>query len=171
MGRLLTHIWIYEKLYRALHNARPNWNRWRIYGSECSRPSYHQFPPRENEESYYRFFRSHGSHRRCWRGSLCWILCAAYSMEVAVLLLVRVSLPLTNISYLTHSRAIVGAVLFTAFAFIVPGEPEPLDKTGKIDFVGSYFGVAGLILFNFVWKYKPDSLSTTHLSSVAYSTI
>ncbi|TVY58742.1 putative MFS-type transporter, partial [Lachnellula suecica] len=53
------------------------------------------------------------------------------------------------------AKAIAGAVLFTAFAFVVPGEPEPLDKYGSIDFAGAYFGVAGLILFNFVWNQAP----------------
>lgn len=51
------------------------------------------------------------------------------------------------------TRAIVGAILFTVFALVVPGEPEPMDKHGTIDWFGAYLGVAGLILFNFVWKY------------------
>jgi len=46
----------------------------------------------------------------------------------------------------------LGAVIFTIFVFIVPGEPEPLDKGGHIDYFGAYLGVSGLILFNFVWK-------------------
>lgn len=49
-------------------------------------------------------------------------------------------------------RAILGAFVFTLFALIVPGEEEPFDKGGSIDYVGSYFGVGGLVLFNFVWK-------------------
>jgi hypothetical protein len=48
----------------------------------------------------------------------------------------------------------LGAVVFTSFAFIVPGEPEPFDKDGKTDFVGAYFGDVGLIIFNFFWKYE-----------------
>lgn len=44
-------------------------------------------------------------------------------------------------------------MLFTIFAFVVPGETEPLDKNGSIDYVGAFFGVVGLILFNFAWKY------------------
>jgi hypothetical protein len=46
----------------------------------------------------------------------------------------------------------LGAVIFTLFVFVVPGEPEPIDKGGNIDYIGAYFGVAGLILFNYVWK-------------------
>jgi hypothetical protein len=74
-------------------------------------------------------------------------------MEMAFLLPVRITFlsDLMNFADIL-SRAIVGAVLFTAFAFIVPGEPEPLDKNGTIDFIGAYLGVGGLILFNFVWK-------------------
>ncbi|TVY53497.1 putative MFS-type transporter [Lachnellula cervina] len=62
---------------------------------------------------------------------------------------------LTPWKWLFFFLAIVGVVTFTAFAFIVPGEPEPLDKNGSIDYVGAYFGVAGLILFNFVWNQAP----------------
>ena len=52
-------------------------------------------------------------------------------------------------------RAILGAVVFVLFAIVVPAEPEPMDKAGKIDYVGAYFGVGGLILFNFVWNQAP----------------
>ncbi|PVI06245.1 MFS general substrate transporter [Periconia macrospinosa] len=48
--------------------------------------------------------------------------------------------------------AMLGAVIFTTFAVVVPSEGEPLDKGGRIDYVGSYLGVAGLVLFNFVWN-------------------
>jgi hypothetical protein len=51
-----------------------------------------------------------------------------------------------------NDRAALGAITFALFAFIVPGEGEPFDKGGSIDYVGSYFGVGGLVLFNFVWK-------------------
>jgi hypothetical protein len=37
-------------------------------------------------------------------------------------------------------------------AILSVAEDEPLDPEGLIDWIGSYFGVAGLILFNFVWK-------------------
>jgi hypothetical protein len=43
-------------------------------------------------------------------------------------------------------------VVFTLFAIVVPPEPEIFDKGGSIDYVGSYLGVGGLVLFNFVWK-------------------
>lgn len=26
-----------------------------------------------------------------------------------------------------------------------------MDATGTVDYIGAYFGVAGLVLFNFVW--------------------
>jgi hypothetical protein len=44
-------------------------------------------------------------------------------------------------------------VVFGLFAIIVPREPTPMDPTGKIDYAGAYLGVAGLLLFNFVWTY------------------
>jgi hypothetical protein len=52
----------------------------------------------------------------------------------------------------SNDRAVLGAITFISFAFIVPGEAEPFEKGGSIDYVGSYFGVGGLLLFNFVWK-------------------
>ncbi|KAF4995351.1 hypothetical protein FDECE_12843 [Fusarium decemcellulare] len=47
--------------------------------------------------------------------------------------------------------ALLGTAVFALFLFVVPGESEVMDPRGKIDYVGAYFGVAGLFLFNFVW--------------------
>ncbi|KAH0428188.1 efflux pump antibiotic resistance protein [Colletotrichum camelliae] len=44
-----------------------------------------------------------------------------------------------------------GTVIFGLFIIIVPGEPTPMDPLGKVDYIGAYLGVSGLILFNFVW--------------------
>lgn len=49
------------------------------------------------------------------------------------------------------NRAVLGAVIYGAAIIIVPGD-ERLDPDGTIDWVGAYLGVAGLVLFNFVWK-------------------
>ncbi|KAF2122650.1 major facilitator superfamily domain-containing protein [Lophiotrema nucula] len=51
--------------------------------------------------------------------------------------------------------AMFGAVIFVVFVLVVPGEKEPLDKGGKIDYFGGYLGVGGLVLFNFVWNQAP----------------
>ena len=48
-------------------------------------------------------------------------------------------------------RAILGTLVFVLFFFVVPGEDAPLAPNGHFDYVGAYLGVAGLILFNFVW--------------------
>jgi hypothetical protein len=48
-------------------------------------------------------------------------------------------------------RAMLGAAVFGVVASLVPGVPRS-DPDGKIDWVGAYLGVAGLVLFNFVWK-------------------
>lgn len=45
----------------------------------------------------------------------------------------------------------LGAIIFGAAVFVTPDD-EPMDLDGKIDWIGVYLGVAGLILFNFVWK-------------------
>jgi hypothetical protein len=50
------------------------------------------------------------------------------------------------------ARAMLGAVVFTTMAIVVPGEVQPFDKGGSIDWFGSYLGIGGLVLFNFVWK-------------------
>ncbi|RFU76607.1 hypothetical protein TARUN_5633 [Trichoderma arundinaceum] len=49
---------------------------------------------------------------------------------------------------------VLGAVVYGAAIIAVPDD-ERLDPDGKIDWVGSYLGVAGLILFNFVWNQAP----------------
>ncbi|KAK2015088.1 MFS general substrate transporter [Colletotrichum eremochloae] len=51
--------------------------------------------------------------------------------------------------------AILGAVVFTLFILVVPHETERMDPNGRIDFIGAYLGVGGLILFNFVWNQAP----------------
>ncbi|KAF4956797.1 hypothetical protein FGADI_3579 [Fusarium gaditjirri] len=47
--------------------------------------------------------------------------------------------------------AILGALIVVLFYFVVPAEEHPMDPNGKFDYVGAYFGVAGLVLFNFAW--------------------
>lgn len=46
----------------------------------------------------------------------------------------------------------MGVLVTALVVFVVPGETEPLDKHGRVDYIGCYLGVGGLILFNFVWK-------------------
>ncbi|KAL2826018.1 MFS general substrate transporter [Aspergillus pseudoustus] len=62
---------------------------------------------------------------------------------------------LVHWKWLFFFLAILGAVVFGLFAVIVPGESVPFDKGGQIDYIGAYFGVAGLVLFNFVWNQAP----------------
>ena len=52
---------------------------------------------------------------------------------------------------LSWLSAVLGAIVFSSIIVLVPDGP-PSDAGGKIDWVGSYLGVGGLILFNFVWK-------------------
>ncbi|RSL46781.1 hypothetical protein CEP51_015879 [Fusarium floridanum] len=44
-----------------------------------------------------------------------------------------------------------GTFVYGLFFLVVEGEEQPMDRNGKIDYVGAYFGVAGLFLFNFSW--------------------
>ncbi|KAK3069709.1 hypothetical protein LTR53_011730 [Teratosphaeriaceae sp. CCFEE 6253] len=50
--------------------------------------------------------------------------------------------------------AMLGAVVFTLALVLLPGD-TPVDPAGRIDWIGAYLGVAGLILFNFVWNQAP----------------
>lgn len=56
--------------------------------------------------------------------------------------------------------AIAGAVIFGAAAIIVPAEEVTMDPNGKVDYLGSYLGVGGLILFNYSWTLV--SVKTTN---------
>ncbi|RSL86404.1 hypothetical protein CEP52_015821 [Fusarium oligoseptatum] len=47
--------------------------------------------------------------------------------------------------------AILGTFVYGLFFLVVEGEEQPMDRNGKIDYVGAYFSVAGLFLFNFSW--------------------
>ncbi|KAF5526526.1 putative MFS-type transporter [Colletotrichum aenigma] len=58
---------------------------------------------------------------------------------------------LTQWWWLFFFLALLGSVIFGLFIMIVPGEPTLMDPVGKIDYIGAYLGVSGLILFNFVW--------------------
>jgi hypothetical protein len=57
----------------------------------------------------------------------------------------------------------LGFVVYGGVIVTIPAD-DAVDPDGKVDWIGAYLGVAGLILFNFVWKYV-DSLSW-HLSSL-----
>ncbi|KAI0914181.1 MFS general substrate transporter [Ustulina deusta] len=50
--------------------------------------------------------------------------------------------------------ALAGAVVFGSTSLAVLRD-APLDPKGSVDIIGSYFGVGGLILFNFVWNQAP----------------
>lgn len=38
-----------------------------------------------------------------------------------------------------------------AAAILVPSEEVTMDPNGKVDYIGSYLGVGGLVLFNCAW--------------------
>ncbi|KAH7267961.1 major facilitator superfamily domain-containing protein [Fusarium solani] len=46
---------------------------------------------------------------------------------------------------------ILEAVVYGLFFLVVESEEQPMDRNGKIDYAGAYFGVSGLFLFNFSW--------------------
>ncbi|KAF5011025.1 hypothetical protein FDECE_2832 [Fusarium decemcellulare] len=51
--------------------------------------------------------------------------------------------------------AILGAVIFGALHYCSP-EEVPVDRGGKIDWVGLALGTSSLIIFNFVWNQAPS---------------
>ena len=49
------------------------------------------------------------------------------------------------------SSSLLGVVTVLPLWALAPSEP-PVDKNGKIDWVGSALGTLALMLFSFVWK-------------------
>jgi hypothetical protein len=45
----------------------------------------------------------------------------------------------------------LGFVVFGVVIITIPAD-DAVDPDGKVDWIGAYLGVTGLILFNFVWK-------------------
>lgn len=52
---------------------------------------------------------------------------------------------------LTFCRSCLAAISFGALFFVLPRE-RPVDKDGKVDFVGALLGLSGLLLFSVAWK-------------------
>ncbi|KAL8846244.1 MAG: hypothetical protein Q9221_008657 [Calogaya cf. arnoldii] len=50
---------------------------------------------------------------------------------------------------------LMGFLVYGA-AIVIVEQDQPVDPNGSIDWVGAYLGVAGLILFNFVWNQAPN---------------
>lgn len=48
-------------------------------------------------------------------------------------------------------RLILGVFVYSAALYALPWDQRQ-DPSGAVDWVGAYLGVAGLVLFNFVWK-------------------
>lgn len=65
-------------------------------------------------------------------------------------LLPRVCLRTSRLTFIR--RALLGFTVYGMAIIAVPAD-DSLDPHGKVDWIGSYLGVAGLLLFNFVWKY------------------
>ncbi|KFY43543.1 hypothetical protein V495_03903 [Pseudogymnoascus sp. VKM F-4514 (FW-929)] len=62
---------------------------------------------------------------------------------------------LTHWKWVFFFFVMLGAAVFVPLIFLVPHAP-PSDEGGKIDWIGAYLGVGGLILFNFVWNQAPS---------------
>lgn len=72
-------------------------------------------------------------------------------------LLSGVIVQLTEWKWIFFFLAILGFVVYGVMAVIVPHD-DPVQPEGKIDWIGAYLGVGGLILFNFTWKYDHHAL-------------
>ncbi|KAH8797340.1 major facilitator superfamily domain-containing protein [Xylogone sp. PMI_703] len=68
--------------------------------------------------------------------------------------IVGIFMQLAPWQWLFFFLALIGVIVY-GIAIISVEDDRPLDSNGKIDWVGSYLGVAGLILFNFVWNQAP----------------
>ncbi|KAI0049719.1 MFS general substrate transporter [Auriscalpium vulgare] len=56
--------------------------------------------------------------------------------------------------WMFFTLTILGFVVFSTVLVAIPGD-EPVHPDVTIDYIGSYLGVAALILFNFVWNQAP----------------
>ncbi|KAH6639609.1 major facilitator superfamily domain-containing protein [Boeremia exigua] len=61
---------------------------------------------------------------------------------------------LTHFKWMFFMLGMLGLTVYGTAIFLSP-QDEPVDPNGKIDWVGAYLGVGGLILFNFVWNQAP----------------
>jgi hypothetical protein len=52
---------------------------------------------------------------------------------------------------LKYPRAILGICVFGSLWSLLPHE-LPVDRRGRIDWIGAGFGSGGLIFFNVAWK-------------------
>lgn len=55
-----------------------------------------------------------------------------------------------------YIRAILAGVVFGILWWILPGD-APVDRRGKVDWLGAGLGCTALILFNFVWNEAPTA--------------
>ncbi|KAL6854796.1 hypothetical protein ACO1O0_005923 [Amphichorda felina] len=51
--------------------------------------------------------------------------------------------------------ALLGTLFYVSLFFIMPRE-GPVDKGGKIDFIGAFLGLSCLVLFSFTWNQAPS---------------
>lgn len=61
-------------------------------------------------------------------------------------------------NYLCRSAS---SVICLVWLWLVLPEEHPVDRGGKIDYIGAFLGLSSLLLFNFTWKsvHLPDPLS------------
>ncbi|KAH8900011.1 MFS general substrate transporter [Thozetella sp. PMI_491] len=58
----------------------------------------------------------------------------------------------TDLTFL--DRGLLGSVIYGTTILVVAAD-EPVARDEPVDWVGAYLGVAGLVLFNFVWNQAP----------------
>lgn len=66
---------------------------------------------------------------------------------------------------LGDTRALLGTLVFGSLAIVIPSETA-VSKEENMDWIGSVLSIAGLITFNFVWKYV---LCAIHPSSTFHN--
>jgi len=72
-------------------------------------------------------------------------------VEMGIFLFVGEPPEVIRCSELMKNSGISGTIVYSSVTILVPDSPRS-DRNGKIDWIGAYSGVGGLILFNFVWK-------------------
>jgi hypothetical protein len=70
---------------------------------------------------------------------------------MVILCLARLENSFGRVCLLTISRGVMGAIVLATLWFLLPPE-QPVDRHGKIDWIGASLGTGGLIVFNVAWK-------------------
>ncbi|KAK3066982.1 hypothetical protein LTR53_016403 [Teratosphaeriaceae sp. CCFEE 6253] len=152
VDRLAAGIRVRARAGGAVRDARPERGGRGADGAECRGHAGHHPAAGAETESGESAFAGSGGWRRGGAFGMFGAMAPVGAAGGALIASVIVQLAPWKWSF--FFAAMLGAVVFTLALFLLPGD-TPVDPAGRIDWIGAYLGVAGLILFNFVWNQAP----------------